>query len=155
MGLAKSVAPDYPFFVLESVLVGATSLKILSGGWVPLLIGAIAVTILMTWKRGRELAKLEHDTLSLDLFVKSIGNSVHWVPGDAVFMKQVHPGCTHCHNKLHQRNILVTVVIEDVPFVAPEERITTETLAEHFFRIKIFYGFKDENECTKSTDASL
>lgn len=61
-----------PFFVLESVLVGATSLKILSGGWVPLLIGAIAVTILMTWKRGRELtfAKLEHDTLSLDLFVK-------------------------------------------------------------------------------------
>lgn len=61
-----------PFFILESVLVGATSLKILSGGWVPLLIGAIAVTILMTWKRGRELtfAKLEHDTLSLDLFVK-------------------------------------------------------------------------------------
>ncbi|WP_151761808.1 potassium transporter Kup [Acinetobacter seifertii] len=148
-----------PFFILESVLVAATSLKILSGGWVPLLIGAIAVTILMTWKRGRELtfAKLEHDTLSLDLFVKSIGNSVHWVPGDAVFMTGTPNVVPHAmlhnikHNKvLHQRNILVTVVIEDVPFVAPEERITTEALAEHFYRIKIFYGFKDEMNVPKA-----
>jgi KUP system potassium uptake protein len=68
-----------PFFILESVLVAAASLKMFSGGWVPLLIGAVAVMILMTWKRGRELtfAKLEHDTLSLDLFVKSIGDNVH------------------------------------------------------------------------------
>lgn len=148
-----------PFFVLESVLVAATSLKVLSGGWVPLLIGAIAVTILMTWKRGRELtfAKLEHDTLSLDLFVKSIGNSVHWVPGDAVFMTGTPNVVPHAmlhnikHNKvLHQRNILVTVVIEDVPFVAPEDRISTEALAEHFYRIKIFYGFKDEMNVPKA-----
>ena len=157
--LPKVLLLIIPFFVLESVLVGATSLKILSGGWVPLLIGAIAVTILMTWKRGRELtfAKLEHDTLSLDLFVKSIGNSVHWVPGDAVFMTGTPNVVPHAmlhnikHNKvLHQRNILVTVVIEDVPFVAPEDRITTETLSEHFFRIKIFYGFKDEMNVPKA-----
>ncbi|EPL6403925.1 potassium transporter Kup [Acinetobacter baumannii] len=157
--LPKVLLLIIPFFILESVLVGATSLKILSGGWVPLLIGAIAVTILMTWKRGRELtfAKLEHDTLSLDLFVKSIGNSVHWVPGDAVFMTGTPNVVPHAmlhnikHNKvLHQRNILVTVVIEDVPFVAPEERITTETLAEHFFRITIFYGFKDEMNVPKA-----
>ncbi|HFX6474950.1 TPA: potassium transporter Kup [Acinetobacter baumannii] len=157
--LPKVLLLIIPFFILESVLVGATSLKILSGGWVPLLIGAIAVTILMTWKRGRELtfAKLEHDTLSLDLFVKSIGNSVHWVPGDAVFMTGTPNVVPHAmlhnikHNKvLHQRNILVTVVIEDVPFVAPEERITTETLTEHFFRIKIFYGFKDEMNVPKA-----
>ncbi|VAX43121.1 potassium transporter Kup [Acinetobacter calcoaceticus] len=157
--LPKVLLLIIPFFVLESVLVGATSLKILSGGWVPLLIGAIAVTILMTWKRGRELtfAKLEHDTLSLDLFVKSIGNSVHWVPGDAVFMTGTPNVVPHAmlhnikHNKvLHQRNILVTVVIEDVPFVEPEDRISTETLAEHFFRIKIFYGFKDEMNVPKA-----
>ncbi|MGV2456364.1 potassium transporter Kup [Acinetobacter seifertii] len=155
----KVVLLIIPFFILESVLVAATSLKVLSGGWVPLLIGGIAVTILMTWKRGRELtfAKLEHDTLSLDLFVKSIGNSVHWVPGDAVFMTGTPNVVPHAmlhnikHNKvLHQRNILVTVVIEDVPFVAPEERITTEALAEHFYRIKIFYGFKDEMNVPKA-----
>lgn len=109
--------------------------------------------ILMTWKRGRELtfAKLEHDTLSLELFVKSIGNSVPRVPGDAVFLTGTPNVVPHSmlhnlkHNKvLHERNILVTVVVEDVPFVAQQQRISVETLDEHFYRIKIFYGFKDE-----------
>lgn len=142
-----------PFFILESVLVAAASLKIFSGGWVPLLIGAVAMIILMTWKRGRELtfAKLEHDTLSLELFVKSIGNSVPRVPGDAVFLTGTPNVVPHSmlhnlkHNKvLHERNILVTVVVEDVPFVDQQQRISVETLDEHFYRIKIFYGFKDE-----------
>jgi KUP system potassium uptake protein len=62
--LPKVMLLIIPFFILESVLVAAASLKMFSGGWVPLLIGAVAVMILMTWKRGRELtfAKLEHDT---------------------------------------------------------------------------------------------
>lgn len=61
--LPKVLLLIIPFFILESVLVGATSLKILSGGWVPLLIGAIAVTILMTWKRGRELTFASWNTI--------------------------------------------------------------------------------------------
>ncbi|EXB35600.1 MULTISPECIES: potassium transporter Kup [Acinetobacter] len=157
--LPKVMLLIIPFFILESVLVAAASLKMFSGGWVPLLIGAVAVTILMTWKRGRELtfAKLEHDTLSLDLFVKSIGNNVHRVPGDAVFLTGTPNVVPHAmlhnikHNKvLHERNILVTVVIEDVPFVPQEERISVETLNEHFYRIKIFYGFKDEPNVPKA-----
>lgn len=157
--LPKVMLLIIPFFILESVLVAAASLKMFSGGWVPLLIGAVAVMILMTWKRGRELtfAKLEHDTLSLDLFVKSIGNNVHRVPGDAVFLTGTPNVVPHAmlhnikHNKvLHERNILVTVVIEDVPFVPQEERISVETLNEHFYRIKIFYGFKDEPNVPKA-----
>ena len=157
--LPKVMLLIIPFFILESVLVAAASLKMFSGGWVPLLIGAVAVMILMTWKRGRELtfAKLEHDTLSLDLFVKSIGDNVHRVPGDAVFLTGTPNVVPHAmlhnikHNKvLHERNILVTVVIEDVPFVPQEERISVETLNEHFYRIKIFYGFKDEPNVPKA-----
>ena len=107
----------------------------------------------MTWKRGRELtfSKLEHDTLSIDLFVKSIGDNVHHVSGDAVFLTGTPNVVPHAmlhnikHNKvLHERNILVTVVVEDVPFVPHEERISVESLDGHFYRIKIFYGFKDE-----------
>lgn len=142
-----------PFLLLESVLVGATSLKMFSGGWVPLLIGGIAFTILMTWKRGKELtfAKLERDTLAIDLFVKSIGNSVHWVQGDAIFLTGTPNVVPHAmlhnikHNKvLHERNILVTVAIQDVPFVATADRISYEKMNDHFYRIKIYYGFKDE-----------
>ncbi|MHA3048450.1 potassium transporter Kup [Acinetobacter sp. ANC 4641] len=143
-----------PFLALDIVLVAATSLKIVSGGWVPLLIGGIAFGILMTWKRGRELmfAKLEHDTLPIDLFVKSIGSdTVHWVQGDAVFLTGTPNVVPHAmlhnikHNKvLHERNILITVIVQDVPYVAQKERILVETLTEHFYRIQVFYGFKDE-----------
>lgn len=151
--LPKVVILIIPFFILESVLVAAASLKMFSGGWVPLLIGAVAVIILMTWKRGRELtfAKLERDTLSLDLFVKSVGENVPRVSGDAVFLTGTPNVVPHAmlhnikHNKvLHERNILVTVVIQDVPFIALEERVSVETLNKHFYRIQIFYGFKDE-----------
>ncbi len=142
-----------PFLLLDLVLVGATSMKIISGGWVPLLMGGVTFTILMTWKRGRELtfAKLEKDTLPIELFVKSLGNDVHWVQGDAIFLTGTPHTVPHAmlhnikHNKvLHERNILVTVVIQDVPFVAAEERILVETLNDRFYRIRIFYGFKDE-----------
>ena len=51
--LPKVMLLIIPFFILESVLVAAASLKMFSGGWVPLLIGAVAVMILMTGKRGR------------------------------------------------------------------------------------------------------
>ncbi len=72
--MPKLVLLIIPFLVLDLVLVSATSLKVLSGGWVPLLIGGIAFMLLMTWKQGRELtfAKLQQDTLPLDLFVQSI-----------------------------------------------------------------------------------
>lgn len=143
-----------PFLLLDIVLVAATSLKIFSGGWVPLLIGGMAFGILMTWKRGRELmfAKLQHDTLPIDLFIKSIGSdAVHWVEGDAVFLTGTPNVVPHAmlhnikHNKvLHERNILITVMVQDVPYVTQEERIQVETLNERFYRMQLFYGFKDE-----------
>ncbi|QER38355.1 potassium transporter Kup [Acinetobacter suaedae] len=157
--LPKVLLLIIPFFIIDIILVSATSLKMFSGGWVPLLIGAIAVTILMTWKRGREItfARLEHDTLPLDLFVKSIGNEVHWVSGDAVFLTGTPNVVPHAmlhnikHNKvLHERNILVTVVVQDVPYVPQEERVAVEKLADHFYRIKIYYGFKDEPNVPKA-----
>lgn len=155
----KVVLVILPFLLLDVILVGATSMKILSGGWVPLLMGAVTFTILMTWKRGREMtfAKLEKDTLPIELFVKSLGNDVHWVKGDAIFLTGTPHTVPHAmlhnikHNKvLHERNILVTVVIQDVPFVPHEERIFVETLNERFFRIRILYGFKDEPDVPKA-----
>src|SRR5699024_6767183 len=65
---------DVPFLMIDSVFVASTSLKIISGGWVPILIGAVVYTLLMTWKAGREivLERLERDALPIDLFIKSI-----------------------------------------------------------------------------------
>lgn len=151
-----------PFLVLDLVLVSATSLKVLSGGWVPLLIGGIAFMLLMTWKDGRELtfAKLQQDTLPLDLFVQSIGDQANWVEGEAVFLTGTPTVVPHAmlhnmkHNKvLHQKNIILTVKIQDVPYVPAQERFKVESLNQHFYRVELFYGFKDEMNIPQALEA--
>lgn len=144
-----------PFLVIDSVFIGSTSLKIISGGWVPILIGAIVFTILMTWKTGREIVfnRLENDALPLDLFIKSVSLSdeTQFVPGQAVFLTGNPNIVPHAmlhnikHNKvLHERNIMVTVITRDVPYVPEQERIRVEVLDDRFQRVFVYYGFKDQ-----------
>lgn len=144
-----------PFLMLDMIFIASTSLKILSGGWVPILIGVIAFTILMTWKNGREIVynKLSKDSLSLELFIKSVSLSSEtiFVPGEAIFMTGNPNIVPHAmlhnikHNKvLHERNILVTVITRDVPYVTDQERIQVEILDDRFQRVYVYYGFKDQ-----------
>ena len=144
-----------PFLVIDSIFIGSTSLKIISGGWVPILIGAIVFTILMTWKTGREIVfnRLEKDALPLDLFIKSVSLSdeTQFVPGQAVFLTGNPNIVPHAmlhnikHNKvLHERNIMVTVITRDVPYVPDQERIRVEVLDKRFQRVFVYYGFKDQ-----------
>lgn len=144
-----------PFLTLDLIFVASTSLKIVSGGWVPILIGAIMYTILMTWKDGRALVfnRLEKDALPIDLFIHSIsmGNETKFVPGDAIFLTGTPNIVPHAmlhnikHNKvLHERNIMVTVITRDIPFVAQQDRIQVEKLDDRFYRIAMYYGFKDQ-----------
>ncbi|WP_353144483.1 potassium transporter Kup [Acinetobacter pragensis] len=144
-----------PFLLIDFIFVASTSLKIASGGWVPILIGAVLYTILMTWKDGRALVlkRLEKDSLPIELFIKSIGfsNETKFVPGDAVFLTGTPNIVPHAmlhnikHNKvLHERNFMVTVITRDIPFVPAAERIGVEKLDDRFYRITIDYGFKDQ-----------
>lgn len=144
-----------PFLLLDFIFVASTSLKILSGGWVPILIGAVLFTILMTWKDGRALVfkRLEKDSLPIDLFIKSISfsNETKFVPGDAVFLTGTPNIVPHAmlhnikHNKvLHERNIMVTVMTRDIPYVSDAERCRVEKLDDRFYRITLDYGFKDQ-----------
>ena len=144
-----------PFLLIDLVFIASTSLKIISGGWVPILIGAIAFCILMTWKDGREIVfnRLSKDSLSLELFIKSVSLSSEtiFVPGDAIFLTGNPNIVPHAmlhnikHNKvLHERNMMVTVITRDVPYVTTQERIRVEVLDDRFQRIYVYYGFKDQ-----------
>ena len=150
-----------PLLLVDLVFVGSTSLKIIGGGWVPILIGAVVYTILMTWKDGRQIVLncLESDALPMDLFIKSVsmGNETPIVPGDAIFLTGTPNIVPHAmlhnikHNKvLHERNIMVTVVTRDVPFVSDQERINVEKMDDRFFRIFVYYGFKDQPNIPKA-----
>jgi len=141
------------FFVIDGLYLGANLLKIPDGGWFPLLVGIIAFTLLTTWARGRQLmiARMNEASLPISVFIKSASASAARVPGTAVFMTTSMTGVPHAllhnlkHNKvLHERIILLTVRIEDIPFVPDGERGLTEDYGSGFYRVILRYGFMEE-----------
>jgi KUP system potassium uptake protein len=127
--------------------------KIPAGGWFPLLIGAIAFTLLTTWAKGRQLmiSRMNEASLPMEIFIKSAAPSAARVPGTAVFMTSSASGVPHAllhnlkHNKvLHERVILLTVRIEDVPYVIQEKRLETKDYGSGFYRVILRYGFMEE-----------
>ncbi|MEP7315509.1 MAG: potassium transporter Kup [Sphingomicrobium sp.] len=141
------------FMMIDMAYFGANLLKVPDGGWFPLLIGAIAFTLLTTWARGRKLMldRMKEASLPIEVFIKSAASSATRVPGTAVFMTSSAKGVPHAllhnlkHNKvLHERIFLLTVKIEDVPYVAKGSRLETSDYGNGFFRIIIRYGFMEE-----------
>ena len=141
------------FLLVDILYFGANLMKVPDGGWFPLLIGAIAFTLLTTWAKGRKLMldRMAEASLPMEVFIKSAAASAARVPGTAVFMTSSAKGVPHAllhnlkHNKvLHERVILLTVRIEDVPYVASESRVHTEDYSAGFFRVILRYGFMEE-----------
>src|SRR3954451_7806036 len=141
------------FFAVDFSYLSANLLKIPAGGWFPLLVGAIAFTFLTTGAKGRQLMinRMNEASLPMEIFIKSAAPSAARVPGTAVFMTSSASGVPHAllhnlkHNKvLHERVVLLTVRIEDVPYVPEEKRLETKDYGAGFFRVLLRYGFMEE-----------
>jgi len=141
------------FFLVDFGYFSSNLTKIPAGGWFPLLVGAIAFTFLTTWAKGRQLMinRMNEASLPMEIFIKSAAPSAARVPGTAVFMTSSASGVPHAllhnlkHNKvLHERVILLTVRIEDVPYVPMEKRLDTQDYSSGFFRVILRYGFMEE-----------
>jgi KUP system potassium uptake protein len=141
------------FFLVDLGYFSSNLTKIPAGGWFPLLVGAIAFTFLTTWAKGRQLmiSRMNEASLPMEIFIKSAAPSAARVPGTAVFMTSSASGVPHAllhnlkHNKvLHERVILLTVRIEDVPYVPLEKRLDTHDYTAGFFRVILRYGFMEE-----------
>ncbi|HET9397260.1 MAG TPA: potassium transporter Kup [Sphingomicrobium sp.] len=141
------------FALIDFAYFGANLLKVPDGGWFPLLVGAIVFTFLTTWAAGRKLMidRMKEASLPVEVFIKSAAASAARVPGTAVFMTSSAQGVPHAllhnlkHNKvLHDRIFLLTVKIEDVPYVPEDSRADTTDLGNGFFRIIFRYGFMEE-----------
>src|SRR6478736_4643309 len=129
------------FFMVDGAYFAANMTKIPDGGWFPLLVGFIIFTLLTTWARGRALMieRMREAAMPVQVFVRSAVNSASRVPGTAVFMTSAADGVPHAllhnlkHNKvLHERVILLTVKIEDVPFVDSGKRVWLEDIGQGF-----------------------
>jgi len=143
------------FFLVDGAYFAANLTKVPDGGWFPLLIGLIAFTFLTTWARGRQLmlARMREASIPVEIFVKSAANSATRVPGTAVFMTTTPDGVPHAllhnlkHNKvLHERVLLLTVKIEDMPYVEDGRRFALTDLGSGFYRLILRFGFMQESD---------
>jgi len=138
------------FLIVDITYFASNLTKVPDGGWFPLVVGLIGFTCLTTWARGRQLMqeRLRESAMPIEVFIKSAASAATRVPGTAVFMTSsptgVPPALLHNlkHNKvLHERIMILTVVIDEVPYVSDEDRIGTIELGQDFYRIIIRYGF--------------
>ncbi|MDE8652053.1 potassium transporter Kup [Novosphingobium album (ex Liu et al. 2023)] len=143
------------FFMVDGAYFAANFAKVGDGGWFPLLIGGIAFTLLTTWNKGRRLMRerMTEAALPLNVFAKSAHGSAARVPGTAIFMASSNIGVPSAllhnikHNKvLHERVVVLTIEVQDVPYVEDAERIEVQDLGEGFFRMTMRYGFMEETD---------
>ena len=151
--LPVALAATSVFLALDALLVVACSLKFWQGGWFPLALGVAIFMVMATWKRGRELLmdSLKSDDPELLPFITALAtDTLHRVPRTAVYTvanpETVPQALMHNlkHNQvLHERNLILTVVFHEVPWIAFEERVQVTPLAAGFWRVAVNYGFKN------------
>ena len=138
-------------FITDLTYFAANAMKIPQGGWFPLGIAIISFTVLTTWKRGRKLLfeEISRQSVPMQLILDDADNFSR-VEGTAVFLTNIGEGAPSSllhnikHNKvLHERNILLTVIVEDKPYVTQGNRLLIDDMGKNFYRVRIFYGFMD------------
>jgi KUP system potassium uptake protein len=142
------------FVIIDFAFFSANIVKVFDGGWFPLVLGGVIFLLLSTWRRGRALLyeKLQQDSMPLDAFIQSLTyGGPHRIEGTGVFMTANPDGVPRAmlhnllHNKvLHETVVLLSVVVEDIPYVPAGERVKVTSLPEGFFQVLVRYGFKDE-----------
>jgi len=141
------------FLIIDLGFFGSNALKILHGGWVPIIIGLGIFTLMTTWYQGRRivLKLLARGSLPIEMFLNSVAeHKPVRVPGTAIFMTSDPEGAPlvllhHLkHNKvLHEQVVLLSVLSANVPEIPESERMMALELREGFWRVKARYGFME------------
>ncbi|MFC3175078.1 potassium transporter Kup [Novosphingobium bradum] len=127
--------------------------KIPDGGWFPLLVAAMLFTLLTTWATGQRAmrGRLADTGMALPLFIQSAAGSARRVRGTAVFLCASPDGIPSAllhnlkHNQvLHERILILTVAVGEVPHADPARRLEAHPLDHGFTRVILHYGFMDE-----------
>ena len=142
------------FFAVDITFFAANIVKVLEGGWFPLVIGGAMFMLMMTWKQGRSLlaAKLRSESIALPEFIESIFLSPpQRVSGTAVFLNAERGATPFAllhnlkHNKvLHERNLFVTVTHHEVPWIGFGRRVEVDSLGRDCWQVTLHFGFKND-----------
>jgi KUP system potassium uptake protein len=160
LGLAGGV-----FAAVELVYFGANLTKLVSGGWLPLVIAALVVAVMTTWQAGRRIVTARRTEMEgpLQDFVDTLrAKQLPRVPGTAVFphpTKETTPLALRANvsfnRVLHEHVVLVSVQVRNVPHVPPAERIDLDELVytdDGIVHIEASFGFQDEQDIPETLE---
>ncbi|HJQ98248.1 MAG TPA: KUP/HAK/KT family potassium transporter, partial [Candidatus Polarisedimenticolaceae bacterium] len=152
-GVLAAAAVAGAFLVIDSTFFAANALKLAHGGFFPVLLAVVIVTIMTSWATGRRLlnAQLRERSASLSQLERERAEGTAIViRKTAIFLTReldrVPPAMTRLHRHfdvLLERAILMRVVSEPVPHVAEEDRISVETPESNLCRVVVRYGFME------------
>jgi KUP system potassium uptake protein len=151
--LLGALALMLPFLFIDLTFLAANLLKVVEGGWMPLALGALIMTIMYTWRRGSRLLvqKTRKSETPLDFLVSRLEKKPPIrVPGTAVFLTSdpdfAPTALMHSlkHYKvLHEKNVILTVETADTPRVDLAERVRIEPVGQTFSRVHLRFGFME------------
>jgi KUP system potassium uptake protein len=149
-GAAALIAP---FLFVDLTFLTANLLKVIEGGWIPLVLGAVIMGVMYTWRRGSRLLvqKTRRQEVPLSGLVSNLERKMpHTVPGTAVFLTAdpefAPTALLHSlkHYKvLHEKNVILTIETADTPRVDPSERVRMEPIGQTFSRVTLRFGFME------------
>ena len=149
------------FGIIDLAFLASNSLKIVEGGWLPLLVAAGVFVVMDTWRIGRRihLDKVRDSALPLQLVLDRADRVSQRVAGTAIFLTprlDIAPN-TLLHSMkhykvLHERIVLVTVVVENTPFVPDSRRVEVEKPGKGFFEVRIHFGFFENLDVPKALE---
>lgn len=146
------------FVVVDGSFVAANLVKFFEGGWIPLAVAAVLFFLMTCWSQGYAAmrAVVERDTFPLASFITNFHGKPR-VKGTAVYMSSrvdvVPAPLLHNlkHNKvLHERVVLLHVVAEHIPRVAPAQRVEAIELADDFHALTVRYGFMEQPDIPRA-----
>jgi KUP system potassium uptake protein len=141
------------FLAIDLAFFGANVFKIPAGGWFPLVVGAVVMTLLTTWRTGRNILseRIRKARVALDDFWSGLDEPPLRVPGTAVYLFSVPNAAppaliaNHRHNHvLHERVVVVAIQTADVPRVDPEDRAQVSDHGDGILSVVLRYGFMEE-----------
>ena len=154
------IAASSFFLLVDLLFFASNSLKIMQGGWFPLLLALALYIVMSTWKRGRQLLrkKMSIDSIDLPSFLEAVFISPPVrVEGTAIFMTAesgiVPNALLHNlkHNKvMHAQNLFVTVNNHEVPWIEADKRLEVLALGHDCWQVNVHYGFMNDLDLPKA-----
>ena len=141
------------FLAIDALLVAGCAVKFFDGGWFPLVLGLLLFGVMSTWARGRKLLldSIRSDGLELQPFIDALDpgslqrasrTAVYPVADPATVPQALLHNLKH-NQVLHERNVILTVVFHEVPWVPTAERVQVQSLGHAFWRVNLNFGFMD------------